>query len=79
MGKRMSFETAEKLAAINRSKNTSMFLPANKYGYTININHPKIKPLYEQFKKKIGCYILSDNERRRFEMAILQKIRKKDI
>ncbi len=79
MGKKMPFEAVEKLSGVDNNKNERMFLPANKYGYTININHPKIRPLYEQFKREVGCNILSDNERRRFEMEILQKIRKKEI
>ena len=54
MGKRMSFETAEKLAKVNHDKDDSIFIFGNKYGYKVNISHPEIKPLYERYKRKIG-------------------------
>lgn len=72
MGKRMSFETAEKLAKVNHDKDDSIFIFGNKYGYKVNISHPEIKPLYECYKRKIGCNILSDNERFQFESIIIQ-------
>ena len=52
----------------------SLYAPDNKYGYKININHPKIKPLYEKYKKKIGAIILSDQERGDFEKIIFKMI-----
>lgn len=72
MGKRMSFETAERLAKVNPDKDDSIFIFGNKYGYKVNISHPEIKPLYERYKRKIGCNILSDNERFQFESIIIQ-------
>lgn len=58
--------------------NESIFAPPNKYGYQININHPKIRPLYEAYKKKIGAIILSDKERFDFEDVIFKMIERKN-
>lgn len=47
----------------------------NKYGYKVNISHPKIKPLYQRFKKwkNIPNWCpLSDDERLEFESYILK-------
>lgn len=77
MGKRMSFETAEKLSRRDHSLDDSIFISENKYGYKINISHPKIKPLYERYKRKIGCNILSDSERFQFESIIIQMYKNK--
>lgn len=57
--------------------NESIFAPANKYGYKININHPSIKPLYEKYKKKYKIIIMSDAERHEFESKIFSFINKK--
>ncbi len=57
--------------------NSSFFAPHNKYGYKISINHPKIKPLYDAYKKKIGAIILSDSERFEFERVIMKMIERK--
>lgn len=54
--------------------NNSIFAPPNKYGYEISINHPKIRPLYEAYKKKINAIILSDDERFQFEKIIKEMI-----
>jgi len=54
--------------------NNSLFAPPNKYGYQININHPKIRPLYERYKKKVGEIILSDRQRFEFEGIIIKMI-----
>lgn len=58
-----------------------IILPKNKYGYQINITHPKIKPLYERYKKwkNISNWCpLSDEERLEFESYILKKTEGKD-
>lgn len=34
--------------------NTSICNAGNRYGYRYNINHPKIRPLYDAYKKRIG-------------------------
>ena len=56
--------------------NKSIFALTNKYGYKININHEKIKPLYERFKAKKKALILSDDERFEFEAIIFKMIEK---
>ena len=56
--------------------NKSIFAPTNKYGYKININHEKIKPLYERFKAKKKEIILSDKQRFEFETIIFKMIEK---
>ena len=56
--------------------NKSIFAPTNKYGYKININHEKIKSLYERFKAKKKALILSDDERFEFEAIIFKMIEK---
>ncbi len=73
MGKKMSAETVEKLMRINRDKHDSIFISGNKYGYKVDVNHPLISPLYDQFKFEIGCNILSDKERFQFENLIIQR------
>lgn len=55
----------------------NIFAEPNKFGYQININHPKIKPLYERYKRSIKAIILSDAERFEFEKYIFQAIEKK--
>ena len=54
--------------------NDSIFAPPNKYGYQINIKHPKILPLYERYKRKVGEIILSDRQRFEFEGYIFQML-----
>ena len=56
------------------NKNKSIYAPPNKYGYEISINHPKIRPFYESYKKKINAIILSDEERFQFEKIIKEMI-----
>ena len=73
MGKKLSWEDAEKLGAL-KEKDDSIILPPNKYGYRVNINHPTIKPYYEKFKHKRKAIILSDKERFAFELLIHQLI-----
>lgn len=75
MGNKISWEDAEKLAAAE--KHNSIYAKPNKYGYKIAINHPKIKPLYERYKDKLGERILSDAQRFQFELMIFQAIERK--
>lgn len=75
MGKKISWEDAEKLGA--SEKHDSIYAKPNKYGYKIAINHPKIKPLYERYKDKLGERILSDAQRFQFELMIFQAIERK--
>lgn len=57
--------------------NDSIFAKDNKYGYKINVNHPKIRPLYERYKEKVGERILSDQQRRHFELLIHELIERR--
>lgn len=75
MEKKISWEDAEKLGASD--KHDSIYAKPNKYGYKIAINHPKIKPLYERYKDKLGERILSDAQRFQFELMIFQAIERK--
>lgn len=46
----------------------------NPYGFRVDINDPKIRPVYERYKKWKGLprqYPISDDERREFEAYIL--------
>lgn len=52
-----------------------IYAPENKYGYQVDITNPKIKPLYERFKKWKGIADwcpLSDAERFEFESYMLK-------
>ncbi len=71
----MSPETVEKIARIN-CKHNSIIISGNPYGYKVDVNHPKIRPLYDRFKERIGrpiAYPLSDRERFQFENFIIQR------
>lgn len=56
-------------------RDDDIYAPENKYGYQVDITNPKIKPLYERFKKWKGIADwcpLSDAERFEFESFILK-------
>lgn len=72
MGKRIPMEQAMKAARI--SPHDSIYAKPNKYGYKINIAHPKIRPLYERYKEHLHEIILSDRQRLTFERIIFQMI-----
>lgn len=76
MGMKISWEDAEKLG-INDDAEESIFAKPNKYGYKININHPKINKMYERYKHRLGERILSDAQRFAFELLIFQMIERK--
>ena len=55
----------------------TIFTHNNPYGYRLNINHPKIKPFYDRFKKWKGIALIpSDAERREFEDYMVGYIEK---
>lgn len=59
-----------------RLKLKNSFIPDDCYGYKVDISDPKIKPLYERFKKWKGIpewCPLSDEERLEFESYILKE------
>lgn len=75
MGRKISWEDAQKLGMCREEE--SIFAKPNKYGYKINVNHPKIRPLYERYKEKVGERILSDQQRRHFELLIFELIERR--
>ena len=74
MGKKIPYDIAQKMA--HTEENMSIFAKTNKYGYQINVNHPRIRPMYELYKEKIGERILSDKQRFDFERLIFELIRR---
>jgi hypothetical protein len=75
MGKKIPYDQALKMASI--APNETIYAKDNPYGFKINVNHPKIRPLYERFKEKVGERILSDSQRRHFELLIFELIERK--
>lgn len=71
MGKKLSWEDAEKLGSLSND-NGSIYARPNNYGYKYNLNNPVIKQLYERYKKKKGLpnFPLSDKERHNFEQHV---------
>ena len=58
----------------------SIYAPENSSGYKINVNHPKITPLYEAYHRHVGVPLhihLSHAQRMEFEMMVLRLIEKK--
>lgn len=77
MGMRIPMDLAMESAKI--TPNDSIYAKPNNYGYKINVNHPKIRPLYERYKEKLGERILSDKQRLTFESIIHQMIERKSL
>ena len=78
MGKKFPFDIAMKMGGI--AYNPSIFNENNKHGYRININHPRIRPLYEEYHKHIGVphtVHLTHSQRLRFEAIILKMLEKR--
>lgn len=73
MGAKISWEDSEKAGLQIEDK---IICEPNKYGYRVNINHPKIKPLYERFKRFRKAIILSDRECLEFESIIISKVKR---
>lgn len=60
-------------------ENKSIYNENNRCGYRYNINHPRIRPLYDAYMKRIGNppHIHPTHEERlRFEMAVDRMIEK---
>lgn len=77
MGKKIPMDIAQKIA--KTKNNESIFNYINPYGYKINVNHPKIRPLYEKCKLKLNIVIMSDRQRYDFESVIIKKIEKGEL
>ena len=75
MGKKIAYDTALKMA--HTEPNNSIFAKDNPYGYKLNVNHPEVRKFYDYYKAKVGEFILSDHQRRTFEMLFLQMREKK--
>ncbi len=54
------------------TRSDSIIIPpgVNKYGYRVNINHPLVRPIYEEWKRERHIMIPSDAERHHFEIYI---------
>ena len=76
MGNKVSWENAEKCGTAELDGKIIMDKP-NKYGYRVVINDPRVKPLYERFKRYKNTTILSDKERLEFETYIIGMVKKK--
>ena len=74
MGRKIPYDEALKMRLY---PNDSIYAKDNPYGFKINVNHPKIRPLYEHYKEKIGERILSDQQRRHFELLIFEMIERR--
>lgn len=74
MGKRIPYDQALQLG--RTEPNDSIFAKENPYGYQINVNHPKVLPLYQRYKDKVGERILSDRQRFEFEEHILNILKR---
>ena len=77
MGKKIPYDQALSMARI--SPCDTIYAKNNPYGYKINVNHPKIRPLYERYKEKVGERILSDRQRRHFELIIFEMIERRKV
>lgn len=66
----MSWRTLYKGESVKEKTDPeSIYCPANKSAYHVNISHPVAAYFYEQYRKEIGagCFPLSDRERHDFE------------
>lgn len=75
MGKKIPYDQALSMAGI--SPCDTIYAKDNPYGYKINVNHPKIRPLYERYKEKVVESILSDRQRRHFELLVFELIERR--
>jgi len=71
MGNKMTWETASRLTKMKPVE--SVWNENNPYGYKLNVNHPRIRPLYEQYIKEHGGQPLSDRERFAFETMVITR------
>ncbi|MCQ2388009.1 MAG: hypothetical protein MJ066_06180 [Clostridia bacterium] len=58
-------------------KQESIYTVNNRYGYKLNLKHPKIRNLYERYKKWKGLTLnfpLTDKQRFEFESYLLKKL-----
>ncbi|MBQ8961634.1 MAG: hypothetical protein IJ071_10565 [Ruminococcus sp.] len=80
MGKKMTWETAAKLSPVHDlNEPVSMLAKPNKFGYRLNVQHPLIMKMYENYKAKVGEKILSDAQRQDFENRAILFLTRKGI
>lgn len=77
MGKKLSWEDAEKLGRLEQQEDT-IFSKPNSYGYQLNVNSPRVRPFYDRYKEKLGERILSDKQRLHFEAVFLKMCERND-
>ena len=83
MGRKIPYDTALKIASsCLPSEDDPIFIPEEKrrYGYRINVNHPRIRPLFAAYHRKIGVpenIHLSGAQRHHFEMAVIKLLERK--
>lgn len=73
MGRKLPLDIGQQLSR-RREEPQGFFIYGNKYGYRINISHPKIRPIYDRYLKQIGEPIPSDAQRHQFESMIMRLI-----
>lgn len=84
MGRKIPFEQAMKMKSVIPKETDPIFInPAkpNRYGYKINVNHPRIRPLFAAFHKHIGVpesVPLTNAQRFQFEAMVMEMIRRKE-
>lgn len=72
-------EPGEQPAKVMRFSPDNMTMTDHKYGYRVNINHPRINPYYRRYKewRRIAfADAMSDQERAEFEAYMLPIIEK---
>ena len=75
MGRKIPYDQALKLA--QTMPHDSIFAKNNPYGYKLDVNHPEVRKFYDYYKDRLGEQILSDNQRRTFEVVFMQMREKK--
>lgn len=84
MGRKIPFEQAMKMESVIPKETDSIFInPArpNPYGYKINVNHPRIRPLFTAWHRKIGVpesVPITHAQRFQFEAMVMELIRRKE-
>ena len=74
----MPYDVAMKISRLETDG--SIFTTSNPCGYKININHPKIYPLFVAYHKKIGVPLhihMTTEQRLEFEAAVMKLLERK--
>ena len=84
MGRKIPFEQAMKMESAIPKETDPIFISSekpNRFGYKINVNHPRIRPLFAAFLKHIGVpesVPITHAQRFLFEAMGMEMIRRKD-